>query len=229
VGGAQRLDADQGLSLPGMNLVGKGLRVSTDEVRALGYDLGALPEVIKPHRNAGDMMQGGDGCYVIDCFGFSAEQARAQHPSLYQWLVDRVKPERDHNFRATRRRNWCLLGEPVGKLRNAWRGLSRLILTPETAKHRVFAFQALPFCPDHKLYAICSADAFVLGVLSSSAHVHWAVCAGGRLGVGNDPTWTNTICFLTFPFPACTEAQAARIRHLAEQIDAHRKRPGTTR
>jgi hypothetical protein len=98
-----------------------------------------------------------------------------------------------------------------------------MVLTPETAKHRVFEFQALPFCPDHKLYAICSADAFVLGVLSSRTHAQWALRAGGRLGAGNDATWTNTTTFLTFPFPACSEAQATRIRDLAEQIDAHRK------
>jgi hypothetical protein len=205
-----------------MNLVGKGFRLTPGEVHALGYDPRALPEVIKPHRNARDMMQGGGDCYVIDFFGYSAEQARNQHPALYQWLVDRVKPERDHNNRDSRRRNWWLFGEPVGKLRNAWRGLARMILTPETAKHRVFDFQTLPFCPDHKLYAICSADALVLGVLSSRAHAQWALRAGGTLE--DRPTWTNTTTFINFPFPAATDAQSARIRDLAEQIDAHRKR-----
>jgi hypothetical protein len=224
VGAAHKLQANAGLCFQGMNLVGKGFRVTRDEVRALGYAIEALPEAIKPHRNARDMMQGGGDCYVIDFFGFTASEAREQHPALYQWLLDRVKPERDHNNRESRRLKWWLFGEPVGKLRHAWRGLPRMILTPETSKHRVFEFQALPFCPDHKLYAVCSADSFVLGVLSSMAHAIWAVRAGGRLGVGNDPTWTNTTCFLPFAFPACGEAQSDRIVNLAEQIDAHRKR-----
>ena len=55
-------------------------------------------------------------------------------------------------------------------------------------------------------------------------HVAWALAAGGRLGVGNDPRYNKTRCFDTFPFPAPTPAQADAIRQLAEQIDAHRKR-----
>jgi hypothetical protein len=61
-------------------------------------------------------------------------------------------------------------------------------------------------------------------VLSSRIHVEWAVAAGSHLGVGNDPVYVKTRCFETFPFPAATEAQKARIRDLAEQLDAHRKR-----
>ncbi|WP_294261547.1 hypothetical protein [Propionivibrio sp.] len=51
-----------------------------------------------------------------------------------------------------------------------------------------------------------------------------ALAAGGRLGVGNDPRFNKSRCFEPFPFPAATPEQAARIRDLAEQLDAHRKR-----
>ena len=44
------------------------------------------------------------------------------------------------------------------------------------------------------------------------------------MGMGNDSRWQNGPCFETFPFPDPTPAQAARIRDLAEQLDAHRKR-----
>ena len=36
--------------------------------------------------------------------------------------------------------------------------------------------------------------------------------------------YVKTRCFEKFPFPAATDAQQARIRGLAEQLDAHRKR-----
>jgi hypothetical protein len=39
-----------------------------------------------------------------------------------------------------------------------------------------------------------------------------------------DPRYNKSRCFETFPFPVATPAQQARIRDLAEQIDAHRKR-----
>jgi len=53
------------------------------------------------------------------------------------------------------------------------------------------------------------------------------------LGVGNDSVYAKTRCFDPFPFPDATPAQQARIRELAETIDAHRKRqqaqhPGLT-
>ena len=64
---------------------------------------------------------------------------------------------------------------------------------------------------------------YFLGVLSSCVHVAWALAAGGWLGVGNDPVYNKSKCFDAFPFPAATPEQQARIRDLAEQLDAHRK------
>jgi hypothetical protein len=63
-----------------------------------------------------------------------------------------------------------------------------------------------------------------LGVLSSRVHVSWALAAGSRLGVGNDPVYVKTTCFDTFPFPDATDEQKQRIRELGEALDAHRKR-----
>ena len=74
------------------------------------------------------------------------------------------------------------------------------------------------------LIAIALNDAYCLGILSSRIHVTWALAAGGRLGVGNDPRYNKTRCFEPFPFPAATAAQQARIRAIAERLDAHRKR-----
>lgn len=225
--GALRLASNLGICFQGMNLVGKGFRLSEADVLALGYDPAKLPDVIKPHGNARGLLQGGEHCWVIDLFGYTAEEARAKHPALYQWLLDRVKPERDLNNRAAYRLRWWLFGEARGKLRRSAAGLARVIVTAETAKHRIFAFQDQPFCPDHKLYAICCDDALVLGVLSTQVHAVWAVAAGGRMGVGNDPTWTNTTTFLPYPFPGedtgLKPEGAARIRQLAEAIDEHRK------
>jgi hypothetical protein len=75
------------------------------------------------------------------------------------------------------------------------------------------------------LIAIASDDAFHLGVLSSRVHVVWALAAGGRLGMGNDPRYNKSRCFEPFPFPALEEgALKQRIRDLGERLDAHRKR-----
>ena len=66
-------------------------------------------------------------------------------------------------------------------------------------------------------------DAAYLAVLSSRIHVTWALSAGGRLGIGNDPRYNKSKCFDPFPFPDLTEDQRAHLRALGEELDAHRK------
>ncbi|MDP2825242.1 MAG: hypothetical protein Q8O52_21490, partial [Sulfuritalea sp.] len=149
---------------------------------------------------------------------------RRRWPATYQWVLERVKPERDHNRMDSVRENWWLHRRLRQDLRVALTDLSRYIATVETAKHRVFQFLDATIAPDNKLVCIALDDAYCLGVLSSRAHVAWALASGSWLGVGNDPVYIKSRCFETFPFPVATPEQQARIRDLAEQIDAHRKR-----
>jgi hypothetical protein len=106
-------------------------------------------------------------------------------------------------------------------------GLPRYIATDETSKHRSLQFLDASVLPDNMLIAVAVSDALPLGVLSSIVHEAWALAAGGRLGVGNDPRYNKTRCLETFPFP-CDDtrlipALTERIGRLAEQIDAYRK------
>ena len=222
VAAAQALQAMQGISSPGVKLHGAGFIVTADEAAQLN-----APALVRPYRNGRDLTDKPRGVLVIDAFGLSAEQVREQYPAAYQWLLDRVKPERDQNNRATYRDNWWLFGEPRKELRPALAGLPRYIATVETSKHRTFQFLDAAILPDNKLVAIALDDAYSLGILSSQLHSAWALAAGSWLGVGNDPVYVKTRCFEAFPFPdqdtGLTPALRERIAQLAEQIDAHRK------
>jgi hypothetical protein len=77
---------------------------------------------------------------------------------------------------------------------------------------------------DDGLVIVTYDDAWLLGVLSSRIHVVWSMASGGWLGVGDDPRWNKTKVFDPFPFPAADDAQEQRIRAIAEELDAHRKR-----
>jgi len=158
---------------------------------------------------------------IIDLFGLTAEEVRSKYPEVYQWVHDRVKPERDHNRRESRKKNWWIFGEPVGTFRPAFAGIKRYIVTGQVAKHRFFVFLDENILPDDKLIAITSADAYHLGVLSSRIHVCWALAVGGTLE--DRPVYAKSVCFDTFPFPSTTPEQQTRIRELAEALDAHRK------
>jgi hypothetical protein len=221
----QPLRANEGLSCPGMKLHGSGFIITEEEARNLGLgSVSGIEQHIRPYRNGKDLADRPRGVMVIDLFGLTAEEVRERFPALYQHVLIRVKPERDSNNRATYRDNWWIFGEPRRDFRPALAGLSRYIATGETGKHRHFQFLDESLLPDNMLIAIASDDAFQLGVLSSSIHVTYALSAGGRMGMGNDPRYNKSRCFDPFPFPNCDESQKARIRSLAEELDAHRKR-----
>ena len=254
VAGAEGLRANESLCHMGVKLHGAGFIVAPEQAAALlplpaspagggGETLSApgsngksgapLPAsrkgrggegIIRPYRNGRDLTDKPRGAQVIDLYGLSAEDVRRRYPAIYQWVLERVKPERDHNNRASYRDKWWVFGEPRKELRTALVDLSRYIATTRTAKHRVFQFLPVKIVAESKVVCVASDDPFVLGVLSSSTHTLWALAAGGWLGVGNDPTYNHSDCFNKFPFPDPTPDQQARIRALAEELDAHRKR-----
>ena len=224
---AMRANAD--LSNRGVQLFGAGFIVTPDEAASIGF--GTVPGLerhVREYRHGRDITGRPRSVMVIDMYGMSADEVRAQYPAAYQWLLERVKPERDQNNREGRRKNWWLFGETNSKLRRQLRGLPRYIATVETAKHRTFQFLDASILPDNMLVAIATNDALLLGILSSRIHAEWAWANGGSLGmyVGN-VRYNKTRCFETFPFPAddtgLTLELAERIRDLAEQLDAHRK------
>jgi hypothetical protein len=159
---------------------------------------------------------------VIDFFGLDEAQARRAHPHLFQRVLDLVKPERDLNRRESIRRLWWRFGWERPVLRQLVTGLKRYVVTPETAKHRVFAFLAADVLPDNMLTVVGHDDSLLLGVLSSRVHVSWSLQVGGTLE--DRPRYTKGTCFDPFPFPTCEERSRNQIRSLAEELDAHRKR-----
>jgi hypothetical protein len=226
VAGAKRLRANDLLSNRGVVPHGAGFIVTQEEARNLG--LGTVPGLdlhIRPYRNGRDLTGTARGVMVIDLHGLLIDEVRQRFPLVYQWLMDRVKPERDENPRRRVREMWWLFAEARVVMRRSLQGLHRYIVTGQVAKHRVFQWLDASILPDDKLIVVASADALHLGILSSAVHAAWALTAGGRLGVGNDPVYSKSTCFEAFPFPQLdlTSPLVERIRSLAEQIDTHRK------
>jgi hypothetical protein len=229
VGSATPLLSNEALCSPGVKLHGAGFIVTASQAEALGR--GRMPElekIIRPYRNGRDLTARPRDVMVIDLFGYDELELRNQYPVLWQHLRDAVYASRSARAdsgpdAAQYARLWWLFGKPRPELRKALAGLPRYIATVETAKHRIFQFLDAKTLPDNMLVCIALDDAYFLGILSSRIHVRWALKAGGRLGVGNDPRYNKTVCFDPFPFPVTTPTQQARIRQLAEEIDQHRK------
>jgi hypothetical protein len=216
------LKANAGLSSRGFTLVGRGFVLEPGEAEDLLRQDPRRAAVIRPYLNGRDLTRSARGVYVID-FGMRTESEAREYPVLYELLRSRVKPGRDANQRKGYRELWWRFGEPRVTLRQATHDVRVYIATPYVAKHRFFTFLEAVVAPDEKIVGIASDSPFLLGVLSSSIHVAWGLAAGSRLGIGNDPTYNNSLCFDSFPFPAATEEQAAAIASLAERLDRHRK------
>ena len=220
---AEHLHSNLGLAYRGVTLVGSGFVVSEEQTRELG--LGRIPEYdqfIRPLRNGKDFTDRAREVFALDLFGLSLMDASKRAPELYQWLLDRVKPQRDQVARESYRQQWWLFAEPRATFRNAVAGISRYIVSVMTSKHRVFQMVPATFLCDQGLITIALEDWLYLGILSSSPHLVWSKASGGTLE--DRPRYNNAVCFDPFPFPACSDDLRARIRALGEALDAHRKR-----
>lgn len=224
------LSANAGLSSNGMLLAGRGFVLHESEAKHLGLGTHQGAEkIIRPYINDRELQYGWSGRFIIDLFGFSLDEARHQYPAIYQHLANTVKTEREIVASKTTVRDahdyasrWWLFAKARRDFRTAIEGLERYIGTTETTKHRLFQFIDARFVHDHMVIGIASNDAWILGVLSSRAHVVWALAQGGTLE--DRPRYTKSQCFAPFPFPNADNIQKQRIRSAAEEIDAHRKR-----
>ncbi|OYY62925.1 MAG: hypothetical protein B7Y51_07325 [Burkholderiales bacterium 28-67-8] len=222
--GLTELVANRGVAFTGMYPLGQGFVLLPQDASkaSAGND---EADVLKPFVTARDLTQQNRHAFVIDFWPREEHVVRRDYPALYQWVLTRVKPERDLNPVEERRRNWWLFTRPIPPLRNALSSLRCYIAVPRTAKFFSFQFVSPRTVPDTSVVAIASDDSFHLGVLSSQPHLVWARETGGTLE--DRPRYQHKLTFNSFPFPSddtgLTPALTDRIRQLAEQLDAHRK------
>jgi len=225
VAAAKLLQSNLRISNRGFELGGAGFIVTPKQAEELGLTHNReLKNHLRLYMNGRDMAQVSRNVMAIDMHGVSEKDLRSKFPEVYQWLYERVKPQREQNQDKRLKQFWWLHRRSRQELRDMLDGISRFVSTIETSKHRFFTFLDVSILPDNKLINFALDDAYYIGALSSKIHTIWALAAGSWLGVGNDPVYVKSRCFEAFPFPDPTEPQKFRIRELGEQLDAHRKR-----
>lgn len=217
---AVALLSNRGMACVGYQLSGQGFVLDKAQAETLSSGLESAP--IRSLLTGRDITQSPRSLYAIDLYGLTEEQVRATYAAIYQWVLERVKPERNQNNRQSLRERWWIFGEARSTFRPALSSLKTAIATSLTAKHRAFIRVPAQTICDSTTVMFAFDDAFAFGVLSSCVHVTWSLSSGGTLE--DRPRYNKSLCFETFPFPTATEQQRARIRELAEQLDAHRKR-----
>ncbi len=181
-------------------------------------------DVVVPWVNGLDLTRRPRGMFIIDFGADAAEAAAAAYEAPFEYALQHVRPVRATNRRRAYRERWWLHVEPRPAMRVALAPLRRFIATPRVAKHRLFVWLQGPTLPDSQVIVIARDDDYTCGVLHSRAHELWSLRMGTWLGVGNDPRYTPTTTFETFPFPwplnTPDEALTAEQRRHRDAIDA---------
>lgn len=186
-------------------------------------------DVVKPRLGAQDVTGRGYEGWVID-FNAMSEADAARYERPFEYVVRQVKPIRDHVRDPLMRSKWWLHGRSRPALRQALTGLERCIITPEVSKHRVFVWMDTAIVPDHTCHVVARDDDYMMGVLHSRIHEVWTLAQCSWMGVGNDPRYSSSRTFETFPFPwapdneptddPSVQAVAEAARELATDRDA---------
>ena len=158
-------------------------------------------DVLKPRIVGMDVVQRSSDQWIID-FGTTMTEAKAAlYEAPFAHVVEHVKPARARNRVKALREQWWRHWRSRPAMWRALEGMARFIATPTMAKHRLFVWLDARVCPDHQLIVIARDDNTTFGILHSRFHEAWSLRLGTWLGVGNDPRYTPTTTFETFPFP----------------------------
>ena len=158
-------------------------------------------DVLKPWVNGMDLTRRPAGKWIVD-FGWTMSDADAAlYEEPFRWVKEHVYPMRSTVRRKAHRERWWRHADPRPGMWAALGNLSRYIATPTVAKHRLFVWCDARICPDHQLIVIARDDDTTFGILHSRFHEVWSLRLCTWLGKGNDPRYTPTTTFETFPFP----------------------------
>lgn len=158
-------------------------------------------DVLKPWINGLDVTRRSRDMWIVDFGPNMPEGEAALFPKPFGHVVANVRPARSAVRNPMERRLWWLHARAIHDLRHALGKCRRYIATPRVAKHRLFAWVESTILPDCQIVAVMRDDDTTFGILHSRFHELWALRLCTWLGTGNDPRYTPSTTFETFPFP----------------------------
>ena len=224
---AKPLSENQGLAFQGIGKVG-GFDISESVARGMLAEPNPHgrpnTDVIRRWVNGADITQRPRNMWIIDFGVDMSESEAALYEVPFEYIKERVMPERVKNKVKWRAENWWLHGYPAAEMRYALAGLQRYIGTSVTAKHRFFAWLDGDTLPSNSVVAVVTADDYILGVLHSRIHGAWALATGSQLREAQSGLrYIVSTCFETFPFPEPSGEQREAIAEAARELDQLRE------
>jgi type II restriction/modification system DNA methylase subunit YeeA len=157
-------------------------------------------DVVHPWMNAAAVVRRNPDKWIID-FKEMEEAEASLYQEPFEYLRKVLKPIRATNRDRQRRELWWRPGRSGEDLRAAITKLDKYLISPRVSKYRVFVWAHHAIVPDSATAAIAKDDNTTFGILQSRFHEAWSLGLCTWLGVGNDPRYTPTTTFETYPFP----------------------------
>ncbi len=159
-------------------------------------------DVLRPWANGMEVTRRPSDTWIVDFGCTMSEDEAAYYAAPFAHVATHVRPERTKNRREAYARYWWRRVEARQGMAVALKPLRRFIVTARVSKHRLFIWMNPPMLADSATIVIARDDDTTFGILHSRLHEAWALALGTWLGVGNDPRYTPSTTFETFPFPA---------------------------
>lgn len=187
-------------------------------------------DVLRPWINGADISKRPGDKWIVD-FGWTMDEASASlYEKPFEYAVAIIKPERLKNNRDAYARYWWRHVEPRQGMWAKLKPLTRYIATVRHSKYRLFRWFPTSIVPDSALIVIARDDDTSFGILHSRLHEIWSLGLCSWIGIGNDPRYTPSTTFETFPFPEhltpdrpasnyANNRQAKRIAAAAAQLN----------
>ncbi len=158
-------------------------------------------DVVRPWTNGQDITRRSGDRWIVFFAPNSSEMEAALYEQPFEYVEETVRPYRATKDNDALNQHWWRLWRSRGELFKALAGKSRQIVTPRVSKHRLFVWRENGVVADSATVAVARDDDTTFGILHSSFHELWSLRMGTFLGKGNDPRYTPSSTFETFPFP----------------------------
>ena len=218
-GNPVRLAENAGISFQGCIVLGKGFVLDPGEAQEWIAADPRNAEVLFPYLNGEDLNSRPDASasrWVID-FNDRSEVDAATYELPFERVLQDVRPERLRNKRKARRDAWWQFAERAAGMRNAIAPLPEVLVIALVSKTvmpvRVRSDQVF----SHALGVFATGSHSDQAILSSSLHQLWAITYGS--GMRNDPRYTPSDVFETFPRPDATD----RLDQIGRALDEQRR------
>ena len=137
--------------------------------------------------------------YVIN-FGEMTEAQAREYSALMRIVEEKVKPARLAQKDKGAKEKWWQFIRIRPELHQAIANCDRVLVSAQTSKYRMFTFLPKGYIYDQKLVVFPLARFSAFTILHSRLHENWAIFLGSTMK--DDPVYTPSDCFETFPFPS---------------------------